>query len=154
MLCIYLLVYPWLIPDLYHVYVELNLLLDPDPRNAACNRNRLPNSPRRSTPFIECTQIYLSRLAPLTARVPPLPEPGPEGRAAAGEGGAGRGSGSRDGSSSPAAAGGGGPPEGTAGAGALALGDVGTGGGSMLRRCFRTLVAACPLAPMIFRKSS
>ena len=43
-LSIYLAVYPRYIPGLYLVYMELNLLLDPDPRNAARNQNCLPNS--------------------------------------------------------------------------------------------------------------
>ena len=43
-LCIYLSVYLGFIPGLYQVYLELNLLLHPDPRNAARNQNCLPNS--------------------------------------------------------------------------------------------------------------
>ena len=43
-LCIYLSVYLGFIPGLYQVYLELNLLLHPDPRNAARNQNCLPSS--------------------------------------------------------------------------------------------------------------
>ena len=138
-------VYTWFIPGIYGIESASGS------GSTQCSpKSKLPAEfARRSTPLIKCTQIYLF--------LPPRPPgPFPEARAAAGEVGAaaGRGSGSPAGSAAPAAASGGGPPAGNTGAGSLPLEAGKTGGGWLLRRCFRTRVASCPLAPTIFRKSS
>lgn len=124
-------VYTRYITGLYHVYFELNWLLDPDPRNAASNRVCLSNSSSERYKHRVHTDLFVHAADPLL--VVPWPAAG---------------------ATSPAASEGSGPPQPSpAGTGMFKSSSRAgeTGGGWTLPQCEG---ASCPLAPTTFCKSS